>query len=138
MDSSITILFVLPPMNAIGGVSRSAKRLTSALREFGHRVCCLYPDQDLFPHERQHTKKLWTFHPSGGMQTFSSEVLLAIEKIQPAVVLGWYVSTAGFAAVSAAKNAKKPVVLAGRGNDIDLDFFHPERHAMIAWALQNA
>jgi glycosyltransferase involved in cell wall biosynthesis len=138
MNSTITILFVLPSVNAIGGVSRSAKRLTSAFRKCGHRVCCIYPDQDLFPDERKTNESMWSFHPSGGMQKFSTEVQVAIQRLQPDVVLGWYISSAGFVAVSASKITKTPVVVAARGNDIDLDFFHPTRHAMTTWALQNA
>ena len=138
MSSRLNILFVLPSPHNIGGVARSAQRLSASFQRCGHSVCFVYPDPDLFPGERGIDDNSWRFHHDGGMQQFSSEVYQAICSKKPNVVLGWYVSSAGCAAVSAASLSKIPVVVAARGNDIDLDFFDPQKHSLLAWTIQNA
>ena len=132
------ILFVLPSLLGIGGACRSARRLTVALREQGHEVWVLFPDHDLFPGVRHQEDFSWSFHLEGGMQAFSTEVVRAIDHIKPDFLVGWYGSIGGVAAVSAAKLRSLPVVVALRGNDIDLDFFLPERHGLISWVISNA
>ena len=137
MIPRLKILFVLPSEHRIGGASRSAFRLITSLRTLGHTVFLIHPDSSCFPYERNQNEHVWGFHPYGGVQQFSSEVERAILHWDPDVILGWYISSGGFVAVSAGKLTNKPVVIAGRGNDLDLDFFHPERHAMVSWTIHN-
>ena len=133
-----TILFVLPSAQAIGGVTRSAQRLIQSLRVMGHTVWSLYPDPSLFPGERSKESFSWSFHTQGGWQHFVDEAVLAMKTIQPDVVVGWYASSGGFVAAAAATQEDIPVVVASRGNDIDLDFFLPQKHSILRWTIENA
>ena len=133
-----TILFVLPSAQAIGGVTRSAQRLICALRALGHIVWSIHPDPSLFPGERTKEAYTWSFHTQGENQHFVDETLLAIQHIQPEIVVGWYISSGGFVAAAAAMQRNIPVVVAGRGNDIDLDFFLPQKHPILRWTIERA
>lgn len=136
--TSRTILFVLPSAQAIGGVTRSAQRLIQSLRAMGHTVWSIYPDLSLFPGERRTGSCAWSFHNSGGLQHFVDETVIALDSIQPDVVVGWYASSGGFVATAAAVQRNTPVVVAARGNDIDLDFFLPQKHPMLRWTIESA
>ncbi|MAA77707.1 MAG: hypothetical protein CL916_00485 [Deltaproteobacteria bacterium] len=136
--SNRTILFVLPSAQAIGGVTRSAHRLIQSLRTMGHLVWVIHPDPSLFPGERTKESHTWAFHPKGGLQHFVDETLRAIHTIKPDVVVGWYASSGGFVATTAASQTNIPVVVASRGNDIDLDFFLPQKHSILRWTIENA
>lgn len=133
-----TILFVLPCAQAIGGVTRSAKRIIHSLRAMGHIVWSIHPDPSLFPGERTRESYTWSFHTRGGFQHFVDETLLALQTIKPDVVVGWYASSGGFVATAAAVQKKIPAVVASRGNDIDLDFFLPHKHSTLRWTIENA
>ena len=133
-----TILFVLPSAQAIGGAARSAQRLIQSLRTMGHIVWSIHPDPSLFPGERLQESFTWRFHTQGEWQHFVDEALLAMKTIQPNVVVGWYASSGGFVATAAATQENIPVVVASRGNDIDLDFFLPQKHPLLRWTIENA
>ena len=104
----------------------------------GHIVWVIHPDPSLFPGERTQNAHTWAFHTQGGVQHFVDEALLAMKTIQPEIVVGWYASSGGFVATAAAKQVDIPVVVAARGNDIDLDFFLPQKHSMLRWTIEHA
>jgi L-malate glycosyltransferase len=133
-----TILFVLPSAQAIGGVTRSAQRLIHTLKGMGHTVWSLHPDPDLFPHERKVEEGQWGFHLQGDLQHFTQETLVAIDTLKPDILVGWYASSGGFVATAAAVQRNIPVLVAARGNDIDLDFFLPQKHPLLRWTMEHA
>lgn len=133
-----TILFVLPSVHAIGGVTRSAQRLIQSLQKIGHTVWSIYPDPHLFPYERRQKDTQWSFHLQGGLQHFVDETLIAIDTVQPDIMVGWYATSGGFVATTAAVQRNIPVLVAARGNDIDLDFFLPEKHSFLRWTMEHA
>ena len=134
----LRILFICPQTTAIGGAARSARRLINGLRQLGHLVVQVSPDENVFPNERLQSKEHWLFHPSRGPQQYSDEVVLAIRSWDPDIVVGWYGTSGGFAAVSGSVQCSVPSIVCLRGNDIDLDFFRPDRHSILAWTLQYA
>ena len=136
--TALRIIFVCSNTTAIGGAARSSKRVINNLRHLGHLVIQVSPDEGVFPNERVQTQHHWLFSPSRGLQQHCDEVLRAIKVWKPDIVLGWYGSSGGFVAVSASAQCSVPSIVCLRGNDIDLDFFRPDRHALLTWTLQKA
>jgi len=132
------VLFVTPRVSVAGGVARSARRVTAALRARGHAVLIACPDLDVFPGERTVDNERWRFGDTDDLQVCCDEALAAARQHRAEIVVGWYGSSAGFCGVAAARLLRRPSVLCLRGNDLDRDFFLPERHGRLAWAVQRA
>lgn len=131
------VLVVVPPARR-GGVARSAGRLSEALRRRGHEVVVARPDPDLFPGDVRREPGQWRFSAPDDRQTWTDAVLAAIDAHEPHVVLGYYGTTGAFVAVAAARQRGLPSLAALRGNDVDRDFFLPDRHALLAWTVTHA
>jgi teichuronic acid biosynthesis glycosyltransferase TuaC len=131
------VLLVVPAAHR-GGVARSSTRLAASLRAAGHSVVRCRPDDALFPGDTRQDGDEVRFALPSDVGAWTDRVLDAIDAGRPDVVLGFYGSTAGVCAVAAAALREVPSVVALRGNDVDRDFFAPDRHGVLAWALRRA
>lgn len=131
------VLLVVPPAPK-GGVARSSTRLATSLRGVGHEVVRCRPDDALFPGDTRRDAGEVRFALPPDLAAWTDRVLDELDRSRPDVVLGFYGSTAGVCAVAAAALRGSPAVVALRGNDVDRDFFVPERHALLAWAVRRA
>lgn len=139
MATALRVLVVVPPARR-GGVARSSARLAAWLRAAGHAAWRCRPDDALFPGDVRHDDDgvRFSLHDAADLQAWTDRVLEALDARRPDVVLGYYATTAGFCAVAAARLRGVPAVLALRGNDVDRDFFRPDRHAHLRWAVERA
>lgn len=132
----MNVLLVAPSLSRPGGVSRSVRRAVRSLREAGHRVVTVAPDEDLFPGDRRQDGDDVTFGPRARGRGTPDDlrerahdeharniVEAAPLGASPDVVLGYYATTAGRAAVTAARELDLPSVVSARGNDVDRDLF---------------
>lgn len=133
------VLLVVPPATR-GGVARSSARLMRSLRDAGHDAVLVRPDVALFPGDVREDQGQVRFalQDAADLPAWTDHVARAVVARGPDVVLGFYGSTAGACAVAAAAPHGVPSVLALRGNDVDRDFFLPDRHALLAWAVRRA
>lgn len=151
-----------------GGVARSARRVTRALRAAGHDVLAVTPDEALFPDETRAGAApapapdaspppplgagaggtggddapfpLLRFGPPSARhpETWGPALARALGATRRDVVLGFHASRAGAGAVAAARLAGVPSVLACRGNDIDRDALRPPTRHGVLRALVEA
>lgn len=131
----LNIVLAAPSLSRPGGVARSVARAVRALRAAGHPVTVVSPDEALFPDDRRHEGGDVTFGPRerGGTSPeetarrgASEHAHVLVEEVarlggRPDIVLGYYATTAGRAAVLAGSELALPAVVAARGNDIDRD-----------------
>lgn len=133
------VLILGPDPTGRGGAARSLDRVRRALARAGVSVTVCHPDGHLFPDEVLHTPRdRWRFGGPRDLARWVDQGLDAIDAVRPDVVVGWYASQGGFCAVSAARQRGLPVMVCLRGNDLDRDFFAPERHAVVRYAIEKA
>ncbi len=138
------LLYVTPPATA-GGVSRSAERMITAMREASHSVLHVRPDPHLFLGDQREDvvgdgPGLLRFGMSEPAEptTWVGTIAAAAERFRPQLIVGYYGSSAGYAAVQAGATTAVPVVLCLRGNDVDRDRHDPHRAALLTSAVQGA
>jgi glycosyltransferase involved in cell wall biosynthesis len=130
----VIVLFASPSLGRPGGVARSVARVAASLRTGGHRVIQVSPDEGLFPGDRRVVGDDVRFGPAArgrlsdsafehGHAAHVDAILEAVATTAtaPSVVLGYYGTTAGRAAVEAARRLGVASVVSGRGNDVDRD-----------------
>jgi glycosyltransferase involved in cell wall biosynthesis len=134
------ILVAVPAVNHWGGVARSSRRLVSSLLSAGHQAWLFGPDTALFPSDRRVEPGTWRFGAAPHMHAegFCVELRQAVLQCSAEVVVGYYGTSAGFCAVATAAEFGRPCILALRGNDIDRDFFLPDRLARLSFAVTRA
>lgn len=133
------VLILGPDPTGRGGAARSLDRVRAALAASDVAVTVCHPDASLFPDEVLHTPAdRWRFGGPRDLARWTDQGLDAIDAIRPDVVAGWYASQGGFCAVSAARQRGLPVAVCLRGNDLDRDFFLPQQHALVRYAIEKA
>ena len=132
-------LYLLPG-GARGGVARSARRLLRHLTLIGVPVAVCQPDPDLFDGDTERIGRTLRFGAHRDhLQRWVDHALALIDDLGDVdVVVGYYGTTGGFVAATVAALAGLPCVVALRGNDVDRDFFRPDRHALLAYAVAHA
>jgi glycosyltransferase involved in cell wall biosynthesis len=134
----VNVLLCTPDPAAGGGVARSAGRIAETLRGRGWAVTTAHPDREAFAGDIGRSEGGWAFSTPGDLPAWADRLGEAIAALGPEVVVGFYGSTAGIAAVAAAREAGVPVVVALRGNDLDRDFLLSDRHGLVRWAIERA
>lgn len=135
------VLIVAPDLERPGGVSRSVRRLGASLLEVEHPHLLVSPDPDLFPDDLRVEGPHWRFGPSGAGRATADLVrhgARAAAALTPAVVLGFYGTSAGAAAVDLAKMLGLPSVLCLRGNDVDRAPLDPRWLPVVSGAVSGA
>jgi glycosyltransferase involved in cell wall biosynthesis len=131
------LLYVVPNLRRIGGVSRSIGRMVDSLREEGHEVRVLAPDpwDGVDPNPQQEARGSFL---GTTMQHWTDCVLEEIERWPPDLLVGYYGGKGGFAAVAAARLTGLPAVVCLRGNDVNLDFFGTMNSHLVSFAIAHA
>lgn len=134
------ILLASPSLERPGGVTRSVRRVTATLRSLGHDVVVCAPDEDLFPGQVREPSGELRFGPRGRDSAAEhAEVLTsAARRFEPDAIVGYYGSTAGWAACRAGKAADCPSVVALRGNDVDRDLDLDDLKERVMEAIRDA
>lgn len=135
------LLIVAPDIDRPGGVSRSVRRFTESLDEARHPHVLLAPDEDLFPEDMRVEGSVWRFGPRAPGRVYDDLVrhgAQAAARARAAVVLGFYGTSAGAAAVEIAQAVGLPSVLCLRGNDVDRAPHDPRWAATVAAAVAGA
>jgi len=132
------LLILGPDPTGRGGAARSLARVQTALQQAGTVTTICHHDDRLFPDEVHHSTGRWRFGGRSDHDHTVDRALQAIDQLQPDAVVGWYASLGGFCAVAAARQRALPVTVCLRGNDIDRDFFDPQRHALVRYAVEKA
>lgn len=136
-----TLLIVAPDLDRPGGVSRSVRRFAAALDEAEHPHLLVSPDEDLFPDDVRVDGTVWRFGPRAPGQVNADLVrhgARAAATVSAAVVLGFYGTSAGAAAVEIAQAVGLPSVLCLRGNDVDRAPHEPRWAPTVAAAVSGA
>lgn len=121
-----------------GGLTRSLRRLSGALRAAGHEAILCHASGAVFPGECAVDETAWMFGAADDPQRHVDELLEAGRVLRPDVVIGWYGSRWGVAGVAAARLLGVPSIVCLRGNDLDRDFFDTARHGPLVWAVRGA
>jgi glycosyltransferase involved in cell wall biosynthesis len=121
-------------------VAQSGRRLANSLLVAGHQAWLFGPDGSLFPGDRRVEPGKWRFGagPSMDAEGFTTELRQAAQQCEAEAVIGYYGTSAGFCAVATAAELGRPCILALRGNDIDRDFFLPDRIPRLSFAVTHA
>ncbi len=131
---------VVPPLEAHGGVIKSARRMIAALMAGGHEVTCISPDPDLFTLDVRASASTHRFgiNEPWGLEAWVAPAVAALRKCNARVVIGYYGTTAGYVAVRAAVQLGLPSIVCLRGNDVDRDVDLPVASERLRWAVTHA
>ena len=135
-----------PP--AIGGVARSAERLSHTLTRLGHQVQVVTFVRDapsgLVQTRSDDNDNGPLVHQVGSAKNLDFTLQQGLNFLdwlqsrhQFQLVWGHYATTAGFLASWFGRQHQLPVVLAVRGNDFDRQLFPPGDFARLQWMLQS-
>lgn len=133
------IVYVVPDPNRIGGVSRSIQRMMHHLNSNGVEATLFCPDFEAQNGiSKPEMMMMRDIFKGTHMQEWTQRVIEKLEAIEPDLVVGYYGSSAAFAATAAAKFLKIPCVACFRGNDINRDFFSPIYADRLRFVAQHA
>jgi glycosyltransferase involved in cell wall biosynthesis len=129
-----------------GGLAQSTRRLAEGIANRGAEVHLLVKDAVLPAGDLQSTiENRIVVHRFGSFREEDKNnmsLCLALESLHLRhpfdVLVGIYVTMAGFIAVFEGKMLGIPSLVMARGNDIDRDIFRPERNFFVKYAIEKA
>ena len=132
------IVIAVKQFGGFGGVARSSARLARALTARGHDVVVSTLDEDLFGGEERECDGVHAIGvaTSDQLAPWSRQIARLAENAD--VVLGFYASWGGAAAVLAGAQCQTPAVVALRGNDVDRDPYHAATLPFVELAVSRA
>ncbi len=130
------LLYLTGDRGRIGGVARSVGRITEQLESFDDvevRVLSLTPKDT--PVSQKDIRALF----SGALlQLWNDRVKAACDEARPDLLVGYYGSQGGCAAVAAGLELGIPSIACMRGNDVNLEFFSVLHHHQLKLAATRA
>lgn len=133
-----------PPQE--GGLAQSIRRIAEGIANCGAEVHILVKDSALPSGDLQSTiENKIIVHRFGSFREEDKNnmsLCLALESLHLRhpfdVLMGIYVTMAGFIAVFEGKMLGIPSLVMARGNDIDRDIFRPERNFFVKYTIEKA